>query len=38
MIDIITILQIMGESGSLYGRRKGIYKDLLMAASAYYDS
>jgi hypothetical protein len=38
MVDIITFLQIFGESGCLHGRRKGIYRDLLLAAAAYYDS
>lgn len=38
MVDILTLLQVMGESGSLHGRRKGVYKDLLLAAAAYYDT
>lgn len=38
VVDIISLLQIMGESGSLQGRRKGVYRDLLMAACAIYDS
>jgi hypothetical protein len=38
VVDVLTILQMFGESGSLQGRRKGVYKDLLLAASAYYDS
>jgi hypothetical protein len=38
VVDIFTILQMFGESGILQGRRKGTYKDLLLAASAYYDS
>jgi hypothetical protein len=29
---------MFGEAGYLHGRRKGTYKDLLLAMAAYYDS
>lgn len=37
-IDILTLLQQMGESGYLRGRRKGVYKDLIQAVGALYHS
>jgi hypothetical protein len=36
-VDILTLLQAMGESGTLQGKRKGVYKDVLLAACALYD-
>ena len=37
-VDLLTLLQEMGESGYIRGRRKGVYKDLLLAASALYQT
>lgn len=36
VVDLLTLLQEMGESGYLRGRRKGVYKDLLLSAAALY--
>lgn len=38
VVDILTLLQTFGESNILKGKRKGIYKDVLLATCAYYDS
>jgi NADH dehydrogenase [ubiquinone] 1 alpha subcomplex assembly factor 5 len=38
VVDLLTLLQEMGESGYLRGRRKGVYKDLLLSACALYSS
>lgn len=38
VVDILTILQLTGESGYLQGRRKAVFPDLLLAMSALYDS
>lgn len=38
VVDILTMLQLTGESGFLHGRRKAVFPDLLLAMSALYDS
>lgn len=38
VVDLLTLLQEMGESGYLRGRRKGVYKDLLLSAAALYET
>lgn len=38
VVDLLTLLQEMGESGYLRGRRKGVFKDLLMAACGLYSA
>lgn len=34
----MTLLQLVGESGIVRGRRKGVFKDLLLSMSAIYDT
>lgn len=38
VVDLLTILQLTGESGFLHGRRKAVFPDLMLAMSALYDS
>ena len=38
VVDILTLLQLTGQSGILHGRRKGVYPDLLLAMCALYDT
>lgn len=37
-VDLLTLLQELGESGYLRGRRKGVFEDLLLAAAALYET
>ena len=37
-LDLLTLLQELGESGYLRGRRKGVFKEMLMSAAALYHS
>ncbi len=37
-LDVIKLLQQVGESGHLRGRRKAVYKELLVAMYAMYQS
>ena len=37
-VDVLTVLQEMGETGWLRGRRKAVFEDMLLAAGALYES
>ncbi len=36
VLDLLNVIKILGESGLLRGRRKGVYKELLLAVAALY--
>ena len=38
VVDLLTILQLTGETGYLHGRRKAVFPDLMLAMAALYDS
>jgi hypothetical protein len=36
VLDLLNVIKIVGENSALKGRRKGVYKDVLLAMAALY--